>query len=600
MQLARLRYLQNEPRNGWYKIRQIFWALKLEQNLSKLEILEAYLNQVGLGHDVQGFSAAADRYFSKNLDQLSVAQTALLLAIVQNPSQFNPITNPELALQRRNLMLQRLADSDIIASSDLSYWQSRTNELTLNLENFIVAPHFVFWVKSQLSDLNLPGTELQVYTTLDKDLYEDSLNILRTVIQRETETKKIHNGAIVVLDQKNRLKALVGSPDFFDPAIAGAVNLAVAPRETGSVLKPFLYALALEKGFSPASRLNDQKTIFDAGYLPRNFNIEEENGFVRFREALANSYNIAAVDLLNQVGVDPFYVFLQTLGINFSQPADDLGLALVLGSGQASLLSITQAFSVFTHQGEWHPLDFIVAVKSSEGQVLYEPKRPPTKKVLSLESAEWTQQVLSDREARWKNFSRGNSLELDFPSGAKTGTSQGFRDNWVVGFSPEYTVGVWVGNADGTPMVSSSGMQGAGPVWQSVMQRVHRGSTFPNFVYKGTRKLSTVCRRPGENECSERVNVFLTPDEQKSLQKVSPPRAEPFAFVYPVNGDVLAEGSVLLLQLRGQTSDIDFYTHNGVRSKRSIFKNLRLGSHEFKAVTLDGSVAKVQNQVESL
>ncbi len=600
MQLARLKFLEMERRDWWYKLRQTFWALKLEQKLSKAEILEQYLNRVNLGHNVQGFHAAAEHYFSKQLDQLSVAELATLLAIVQNPSQFNPISNPDLALTRRNLMLRRLYEADLIETPDYTYWVTQPIKLQPNVDNFIVAPHFVFWVKRQLADIRFPAKEINIYTTLDKTLYQDSLNILQETLKREQQTKKMHNGAIVVLDDQNDIRVLVGSPDFFEATIDGAVNLATSPRQTGSVLKPFLYALALQKGWSPAQALNDQKTIFPEGYLPRNFNIEEENGLVRFREALANSYNIAAVDLLNRIGVDPFYAFLQSLGFGLQQEAETLGLSLVLGSAQTSLLSLTQGYSIFTHQGELKPLNFIQSVETATGTVIYEPEKEPIKKVISTDTAEWVQQVLSDNQARWKNFSRGNSLELAFPSGAKTGTSQEFRDNWVLGFSPRYTVGVWVGNADGTPMVSSSGMQGAGPIWQKVMQRLHRHKPPLAFSYKGTRSLKTLCRRPGQTDCSEKVTAFLTPLDLDLLSQPEPLVEPGFSIVYPAENDVFAAGSDLLLQVRGSESEVDYYRHNGVISQGPIFENLTLGDHVFEAVNLDGNSAIVHIQVEEL
>ncbi|NCP67341.1 hypothetical protein GW756_04355 [bacterium] len=600
MQLARLRYLEPESRNWWYKMRQTFWAFKLEQQLSKTEILNDYLNRVSLGYNVKGFPGAADHYFSKRLDQLSIGEMATLLAIVQNPSQFNPISNPELSVERRNLMLRRLREGTLISETDFNFWTAEPLVIKPHIENFIIAPHFVFWVKNQLSELNLPNTEIKVYTTLDKTLYQDTLHILQEVIKREQQSKKLFNGSVVVLDRQNNIRVMVGSPDFFDDTIDGAVNLATSVRQTGSVLKPFLYTLALEKGLSPASALNDQKTIFPEGYLPRNFNIEEENGSVRFREALANSYNIAAVDLLNRIGVGNFYALLRSVGINLQESVDDLGLSLVLGSAQASLLSVTQAFSVFTHQGELRDLNFIVSLKTTDGEVIYEPAPTGVKKVFSTDSAEWAQQVLSDNEARWKNFSRGNSLELDFPSGGKTGTSQAFRDNWVVGFSPQFTVGVWVGNANGAPMIASSGMQGAGPIWQRVMQRLHRDQPRTDFIFKGNRTLSRVCRRPGETNCSERVPVFLTPKELKALNTVEAFLPETFQIVYPAEGDVFAEGSSLLIQTRGAQSQVTEYRHNGAIQTSPIFENLSVGMHAFEVRTLDGDSDLVHILVEAL
>jgi penicillin-binding protein 1C len=601
MQLARLEFLASEPRNWWYKIRQIILALKLEQQLSKTEILERYMAQVNLGNGAVGFYAGAQRYFSKSLAQLSIGEMATLLAMLQNPSLFNPIDQPALSLERRNLVLERLHRGNLISLEASAFWQAQPIDLSPKLDNLIVAPHFVFWVKQQLDAQTLSASEIHVYTTLDKNLYQDSLNIVRETIKRQQEAKKMSNAAVIVLDENNKIKLMLGSPDYFDTLIDGAVNVSTSSRQTGSVLKPFLYALALERGFSPATGLNDLKTIFPSGYLPRNFNIEEENGVVRFREALANSYNIAAVDLLNRVGENSFYNFLQVLGLDLNQPVEGLGLSMVLGTVESSLLSVTQAYSVFTHQGALQSLSFIDRVEDGKGNLLFTPEPPLTKKVLSTDSAEWAQQVLSDDVARWKNFSRGNSLELTFASGAKTGTSQGFRDNWVVGFSPQYTVGVWVGNADGTPMVASSGMQGAGPIWQRVMQRVHRERPPRAFIYSGTRALKNVCRRPNQGDCTEAVPVFLTPAD---LEKINSPDSDRlsdgFAIVYPGINDTFVAGSDLLIQHRPSSLEIKHYTLNGESFAGPIFKNLPIGTHIIGLDTLDGQSAIVQIQVEQL
>jgi membrane carboxypeptidase/penicillin-binding protein PbpC len=245
---------------------------------------------------------------------------------------------------------------------------------------------------------------------------------------------------------------------------------------------------------------------------------------VRFREALANSYNIAAVDLLNQIGVEKFYNFLQDqLELNFAESANELGLSLVLGSGSTSLLNLTRAFSVFTHQGNSREIQFLEKVLDENNEILWRNplSRDAINRVFKTNSAEWAQHVLSDNQARWKNFSRGNSLELDFPSGAKTGTSQEFKDNWVVGFSRDFTVGVWVGNADGSAMFASSGMQGAGPIWQKIMQLVNQNPA-KNFEYSGNRREKMVCRRPHEKKCQEKVTAFILEDEVEKQIPLTP------------------------------------------------------------------------------
>lgn len=578
MQLARLKFLESEPRNWWYKIRQTFYAFKLEQQLTKEAILDAYLARINFGSGAVGLTAAAERYFSKTPDQLSVLESVVLLAIVPNPTAFNPMNQAAVATERQQLVLSRLAQTKVITPQEYEFWRQKLVVLQPGAKAEITAPHFVFWLKESLADLSLESEEVHVYTTLNKSAYQASLKILRATLERLGPEKHLSNGAIVVLDKNNRLEVMLGSADFFDADISGAINMALAPRQTGSVLKPLLFALAIDQGWSPLEGLRDLKTIFPSGYLPRNFDIQEENGIVRFREALANSYNIAAVDLLQRVGVEPFYQFLQALGLGLRLPAEEYGLSLILGSAEASLFNLTQSFSVLTHQGELKNVKFLRRIEDEQGRILFTPPPQSVKSILSRDGAEWGQQVLSDKVARWKNFSRGNSLELPFPSGAKTGTSQGFRDNWVIGFSPRYTVGVWVGNADGKPMQSSSGMQGAGPVWQGVMQHLHPEFS-PDFSYQGERALVSVCRRPGETDCAEKVTAFVLEKEQ---QKREEPLAKALAveIFYPRSGDVFASGSEVLLQWRGGGEAVrPLFKLDGVVSAGPIFSELEKGTH---------------------
>lgn len=614
MQLAKLVFLPREKHNYWYKIRQIWYALKLDSQFSKDEILAKYLEKINFGNNAIGFSAAAQKYFGKNPANLSIGETATLLAIIQNPSQFNPLQNPAKNLERRNFILQRLKSREILSAEDYDFWRAKKIKLTPQFSGEIIAPHFIFWVRNQLNTRDFKSAEIHVYTTLDKKLYKQALKISREILEKNGKNKNISNSAVVILDAENKIRVMLGSPDFFNKEIDGAVNLATSPRQTGSVLKPFLYTLAVNQGMSPLTELRDEKQIFPSGYFPRNFNIREENGSVRFREALANSYNIAAVRLLNQIGAGKFYNFCQnSLHLVLTESAKDLGLSLILGSGSSSLLNLTRAYSVFPHHGELREIQFVTKVLDERGENIMK-KNPPNhlskkeerKTVFSRDSAEWGQHVLSDNQARWKNFSRGNSLELEFASGAKTGTSQEFKDNWVLGFSRNFTVGVWVGNADGSAMHASSGMQGAGPIWQRVMQMLPQNPA-KKFQYSGNRKEKIVCRRPFEKNCTEKVTAFvldkpprplirgniqnsrdfdyvgaenLQPDEEQVLPASHSPEAgEQLKIVYPRDGDVFMENSDLLIQVRGENFAKISYFLDGEKLENSIIKNLSSGAH---------------------
>jgi len=583
MQLAKLSFLSNEKHNYWYKIRQIWYALKLDFQLGKDEILAKYLEKINFGNGATGISAASQKYFNKNPANLSIGETITLLAIIQNPAKFNPLQNPDKNAERRNFILQRLKSREILSQADYDFWRIEKVELTPQKIAGITAPHFIFWVRSYLKKLNLTAPELHIHTTLDKKLYEKSLKISREILAKNGRDKNISNSAVVILDTENKVRVILGSPNYFDKKIAGAVNMATSPRQTGSVLKPFLYALALDLGMSPLSELRDEKTIFPSGYFPRNFNILEENGSVRFREALANSYNIAAVDLLNQIGVEKFYNFCQNkLGLNFAESASELGLSLILGSGSSSLLNLTQAFSIFTHQGSLQETQFLEKITDGNHDILWEnlAKKNLSSQALKTDSAEWGQHVLSDNQARWKNFSRGNSLELNFPSGSKTGTSQGFKDNWVLGFSRDFTVGVWVGNANGSAMHASSGMQGAGPIWQRIMQMVNQNPA-KKFKYSGNRREKTVCRRPGKKKCQEKVTAFVLDNEtsRNSVEIQTEKEFNKLKIVYPQNNDVFMKNSDLLIKIRDNLEGEVSYFLNNKKLDSVIIKNLPSGKN---------------------
>ncbi len=311
MQLAKILFLPHQKHDYWYKFCQIWYALKLDFQFTKDEIFAKYLEKINFGNGAIGVSAAAQKYFNKNPANLSVGEITALLAIIQNPAKFNPLQNPAKNEERRQLILERLREKNLLTPAEFNFW--RTEKIKLNPQKIagITAPHFVFWVRNYLQKLNLKSSELHIYTTLDKNLYEKTLKISREILAKNGREKNISDCAIIVLDKENKIRVMLGSPDYFDKEIDGAVNMATALRQTGSVLKPFLYAFAVDLGMSPLSELHDEKQIFPSGYFPRNFDISEENGLVRFREALANSYNIAAVDLLNRVGVQKFYNFLQ-------------------------------------------------------------------------------------------------------------------------------------------------------------------------------------------------------------------------------------------------------------------------------------------------
>lgn len=588
MQLARMLFLSEESHDMWYKIRQIWYALKLEQQMTKDEIWNLYSDQIYLGQGAFGFESAAERYFSKTVERLDISEMAMFIGIIPRPDTWNPITNFEQAERRKDFVLSQLHEKGLLSLEDLNRFLQTDVVLDISDKNPIHAPHFVFWVKNKLqSFVDENVRDVQVYTTLDKEKYEQALSIVRQNIEQQKQTKHISNASVVGLSlPDNRLEVLLGSSDFFDDTLSGQVNMATSSRELGSTLKPFLYALALDEGFSPLETLHDERQSFltpEGSYSPRNFNPHIEYGPVRFREALTNSYNISAVELLNRIGVGRFYDFLESLGFHLDTTVREVGLSLVLGTGESSLLDLTRAYSVFSQKGFLDPVQFFDRVVDGNGETVlrwddFVSERSSS--VLHLDSAEWGMHALSDQSSRWKNFSRGNPLELEFETASKTGTSQDFRDNYVVGFSSDYVVGTWVGNTDGTPMLTSSGIEGAGSIWQALMRMIHE--TEPsNFIYDGNRKEVSVCRWFWESypECAEKYQAFLLDSDLERFHDSSisdtPPRLK---IAFPGDGDILHRDSSLLIQVRNAHPDEVQYFVDG-KPTNQIIESFPPGKH---------------------
>ncbi len=577
MQLARQLYLANEPRNWWYKIRQIALALRLDFQYSKQEILEQYLQNAYLGRSVTGFTQAAQYYFSKPVSALSLSEKATLIGLLPQPELANPVNNLQQAQLRRNLVLSIWQEQSLITPAEYQYWQAQPLKLHLSEKIGITAPHFLFWVKQQLKPL-LPTnkSEFKVYTTLDKNLYHQTLTIARNIFT-EADQKNISNASAIILDKKANLRLMLGSIDFFNKNIDGAVNIATASREMGSTLKPFLFALALEKGKSPLDTVDDLRQSFlenKGSYSPRNYKPHVEHGRVRFKESLAGSYNIGAVDLLQDLGVEVFHQFLKDLNFRISKSPQEVGLSLVLGSGESRLLDLTRAFSTFLQRGKLPTITFFTEVRDEHGNILLKtPPKTPTKQIMRPDTAEWVLHSLSDNEARWSNFERGNALELDFPVAVKTGTSQDFRDNYVVGTSTEYTVGVWAGNTDGTPMRQSAAVNGSGPFWHKIMRVLHPYGA-PEFKWQSKRKETIICRKAWEdaNTCTEKMVEFLLPNETNHA--VSAPK---LSISFPSNGDKFHPDSSITVQVRNTSKPFEVFLDG--KPVSPILKSLPTGKH---------------------
>jgi penicillin-binding protein 1C len=447
------------PRTLRAKLIEGLTALRLEQSWSKGQILAAYLNRIDFGNLNIGLASAADYYFGKPVSDLSDAEAAFLAGLPKNPRKLNPHTAPDAARRRQLTVLERMRANHQL---DVARYDVAVAEpLTLRPpQRRFRAPHFVEMVLQQSPDA--PPAELR--TTVDFRLNEQVEKIVRDRLAQLRE-QNVRNAAAVVIDNATGdVIALVGSENYFEPG-AGQVNGAWAQRSAGSALKPFTYLLALERGATPATMVADVRTSFPADggfYRPENYN-RRCYGPVRYRTALASSLNIPAVKVLVAAGGPAaLHERLRECGLTTLNRSPEIyGLGLTLGNCEARLLEMTNAYASLARLGEFRPWRVLTASSSSARRY----SRPE----LVWQIAD----ILSDNSARTLAFGMNSALRFDYPVACKTGTSTDFRDNWTVGFTPEFSVGVWAGNFDGAPMREVSGVTGAGPILHAIFDYLH-------------------------------------------------------------------------------------------------------------------------------
>ncbi len=481
------------------KAREAWMALRLEHTLSKSEILLQYLNRACYGNSAYGAEAAARLYFDKPASLLSLAESAYLAVLPRSPSAVNPGRGPETALRRQKALLEAMAGRG---------WVSRDEALRAEREPIrprgegtaFRAPHFCEAVLAAM-DPDAKSSAASVRTTLDAAL-QDKVEALLDGHVRALAAKGVTNGAVIVLDNATgEVLAMAGSRDFLDEAASGQVNGALSPRQPGSALKPFLYALALEKGWTPATLLDDVPDEFPApggAYQPRNYD-RSFHGRVRLRTALACSYNVPAVRTAAEVGDDVFLARLRRLGFEgLDRPPDHYGLGLSLGNGEVTLLELAGAYASLARGGLRVRERMILAVARKDGRTVPLPAVAAPERTVDERAAWLITNVLADRDARVPAFGYRSPLTLPFPCAAKTGTSKDSRDNWAAGYTTRVTVAVWIGNFDGTPMRGISGVTGCGPLFHDVMLAAHAESAPGPFPEPPGIVRRTICPASGE------------------------------------------------------------------------------------------------------
>ncbi len=458
------------------KIKEIILALWAERLYSKDQILEMYFNQVPYGGSAYGVEEAAKTYFGKSAKDLNLPEAALLAGLPQAPSEYSPYTNPDAALRRRNEVLEAMAKQGYIDETTKQQAESAALDV-VPPKTSIIAPHFVFYVKSQLeSYYGIEKVEqggLNVTTTLDVNIQKEAEKILSEELAK-VKYLNVTNGAILVTrPSTGEILAMVGSTNYFQQP-DGAFNVTTALRQPGSSIKPLMYSLALQKGFTAATILDDSPTIFKTPgsppYQPVNYD-GKFHGRVPLRYALANSFNIPAVKTLNSVGVDNFINFAQKLGISTWTDPSRYGLSLTLGGGDVTMVDMAEAYGTLANMGDKLPLSYYLKIQDSDGQTIRE-LNPFKIREMDPGIAYIISDILSDNQARTWEFGPNSALEIPgYKVAVKTGTTDDKRDNWTIGYTPDFLVLVWVGNNNNSPMnpYLASGITGAAPIWNRMM-----------------------------------------------------------------------------------------------------------------------------------
>jgi penicillin-binding protein 1C len=504
LQLARL--LDPAERTYMNKLREVFRAYRLEAGLNKQQILEAYVNRLPMGGNLYGIEGAARGYFRISAGDLTLAQATFLAAIPNSPNRLNPYHRPAEIKKRQRLILQRMAAEEMIDPERIDRVIKEYVSLSPQQSSFL-APHLVF----HLLD-TLPDDAAIVRTTIDRKLQKMVSEQIAMVLQR-LQNYHVSNAAAILLDNESgEVLAYVGSADFFNPEIDGQVDGVQSLRQPGSTLKPFLYLLAQDMGFHPASLISDIPTHYrmpTGTYSPGNYS-ETFHGPVRLREALANSLNIPAVRVLAKIGVDTFLTRLKEYEFSsLQQDAEFYGIGLALGGGEVTLYELARAYRSLALGGTFSPVTAILEMNGEAFTMEQEYKifSTPARHYLISD-------ILTDHYARTTEFGFNSILNFPFDCAVKTGTSFKFCDNWTIGYTSDYTLGVWVGNFDHTPMMKVSGVSGAGPIFANIMLQLYkeRPRPVPFAIPPGLNRVS-ICPLSGKkpvDACPTRIEEWLT------------------------------------------------------------------------------------------
>ncbi|MFA5001304.1 MAG: PBP1A family penicillin-binding protein [Candidatus Paceibacterota bacterium] len=485
------------------KIKEAVLSLKLEKTMTKDEILNVYLNQTLYGGNIYGVQEAARAYFKKDIKNITLAEAAYLAAMPQSPNYYSPYgSNKDKLEARKNLVLDQMAKNGFITTEIRDRAKKEKVVFYEKINQGIKAPHFVFWLKDYLDQHygqeNIETNNFKIITTIDWPL-QQKVEELAKKYGAENEVKfKAQNNSVVVIDPKTgQILALTGSRDYFNQEIDGNFNVATAHRQPGSSFKPFVYATAFNKGYTDQTVVFDLKTEFNAScdptgkplvgtkasecYMPQNYD-SQYLGPITLRDALAQSRNIPAIKVLYLTGINNALETARKMGISSLGTKNQYGLTLVLGGGEVSLLEMTGAYGIFAQDGVKHETTGILKMISPENEVL-EEYQDKSGEVLPANSARLISDILSDDNARLPAY--GPNSPLYFPGrqvAVKTGTTNDYKDVWILGYTPSIVIGAWSGNNDNTPMEKKVAGTIVSPMWHAIMAEALKTVPVENFI----------------------------------------------------------------------------------------------------------------------
>lgn len=526
------------------KAKEVVLAWVMTQRMSKHDILQTYLNEIYYGNLAYGIEAAAKTFFGKSARDLTPAEGTFLVGLPQSPLDLDPFTEAGFrrarARQREVLNIMVLHDDLTEDEADRIYNQGITLIPEDQRQVSLLAPHFVAYVRQLLEEeygpdrVNRGG--LQVTTTLDLRMQQLAENVARRQVA-QLAAQHVTNASVVALkNDTGEILAMLGSVDYWDQSIGGRVNVSIRERQPGSSIKPITYAAAIERGISPAEIIWDvkmkEKLTDNSFYEPVNYD-EKFHGPVRLRTALANSYNIPAVKLIKQVGVQETIDAAHRLGITgLNRGTNWYGLSLTLGGGEVTLLDMTTAYSTLARLGYRIDPAAVLKITDGSGKEVYHYTPPTPQVVMNPGAAYIITDMLSDEQARIPAFGPNSPLKLTQPAAVKTGTTNDYRDNWTLGYTPYMTVGVWVGNSDNSQMIKSSGVTGAAPIWHDFFEEVFKDGQMLNVLRPapGAPLQQTFVRPPGVVEATV-CAIGSTCDRREKelfLQGATPKEDEPW------------------------------------------------------------------------